>query len=68
MSWYYRPTAGHNVHGQGIIIEEETGRDVAVSYDGDKDGALLAAAPELREALMDLLSRRISTPEESARN
>ena len=49
-SWYYRPTAGHDKHGQGVIACEETGRSVAVAYDGDSDGALLAAAPELNES------------------
>jgi len=36
--------------GQGIIADEETGRTIAVVYDS-KDGELLAAAPELLEAL-----------------
>lgn len=35
---------------QGIIAEEETGRMVAVSYDV-KDAPLLAAAPDMLEAL-----------------
>ena len=50
-SWYYRPTAGHETHGQGVIADEETGRDVAIAYDGDADGALLAAAPAMLAAL-----------------
>ena len=54
-SWYYRPTAGHETHGQGVIADEETGRDVAIAYDGDADGALLASAPELLAALTEML-------------
>lgn len=50
-TWYYSPTAGHDIHGQGTIADEDTGRTVALAYDGAKDGALLAAAPELLEAL-----------------
>ena len=50
-TWYYRPTAGHETHGQGVVVDEATGRDVAVIYDGDADGAMLAAAPEMLAAL-----------------
>jgi hypothetical protein len=39
--------------GQGIVADEETGRTVAVVYDS-KDGDLLAAAPDLLEALEGL--------------
>jgi len=47
MSKYYsKPTSA----GQALLIEEGTGRTVAVSYD-QKDGPLLAAAPEMLEAL-----------------
>ena len=46
-SWYYRPTAGHETHRQGVVADEATGRDVAVVYDGDADGMLLASAPEM---------------------
>ena len=50
-SWYYRPTAGHETHRQGVVADEATGRDVAVVYDGDADGAMLASAPELAAVL-----------------
>ena len=47
--WY----VGNNSNdSQGLIIEENTGRNVAVSYD-PKDAALIAAAPELLAALED---------------
>ena len=39
--------------GQGMVIEEGTGRTVAVVYD-DKDTALFAAAPALLAALVDM--------------
>ena len=45
MKWY---TA--NAGDQGLIIDEETGRNVAVSYD-KKDAKLIAAAPDLLDAL-----------------
>ena len=41
-TWY----AKSGSMGQGLIIEEETGRNVAVAYD-ESDADLLAAAPEL---------------------
>lgn len=44
--WYAKVTSSH----QGLVIDETTGRTVAVAYD-DKDTDLLAAAPELLEAL-----------------
>lgn len=50
-SWYAKPSSG----GQGLIISEADGRNVAVAYD-EKDGPLLAAAPEMRKALEYTLS------------
>lgn len=46
MNWYAKKWSG----GQGIVIDEDTGRNVAIAYD-EKDTALLAAAPEMAEAL-----------------
>ena len=54
-TWYAKPTAGHERHGQSVVIDEETGRDIAIVYDGDADAQLLAAAPELLEALKAVL-------------
>ncbi len=50
MTWYSANTGNE----QGLIIDEETGRNVAVTYD-KKDAALIAAAPELLAALQFLL-------------
>ena len=47
MSWYKARMSGN---GQGLVIEQDTGRTVAVVYD-DRDMALLAAAPALLAAL-----------------
>jgi hypothetical protein len=52
MNWYAKNGSG----GHGLIIDEADGRTVAVAYDG-KDAALLAAAPEMRDALMDIEAR-----------
>jgi hypothetical protein len=46
MNWYNKQGSG----GQGIVIDEADGRTVAIAYDA-KDAALIAAAPELLEAL-----------------
>jgi hypothetical protein len=45
-TWYEAKTGNH----QGLVVEETTGRDVAVAYD-KADAALIAAAPELLAAL-----------------
>jgi len=45
MKWYTSNTAT-----QGLIIEEETGRTIAVSYD-KADAELIASAPDLLDAL-----------------
>lgn len=39
---------------QGLIIDDETGRNVAVSYEA-KDAKLIAAAPELLKFAQDIL-------------
>lgn len=48
--WYSKTTNVGSPSEQGLVIDESTGRNVAVAYD-PKDGPLLAAAPELLAAL-----------------
>jgi len=48
--------------GQGIIIDEADGRNVAVAYD-EKDAPLLAAAPDLLAACQKLLNVMEAEPE-----
>lgn len=50
-NWYHK----NQGNGQGLIIDEATGRNVAVAYDG-KDAQLLAAAPQLLDALQQCLA------------
>ena len=45
-SWYAKPSAGHEIHNQALIIDEATGANIAVVYDS-AHAPLLAAAPEL---------------------
>ena len=45
-TWYEAKTGNH----QGLVIEEGTGRNVAVAYD-KADARLIAAAPALLAAL-----------------
>lgn len=47
--WYAARGSG----GQGIVIEEGTGRNVAVTYE-EKDAPLAAAAPEMAELLAEM--------------
>lgn len=48
MKWYAKSL--QNKAGQALIIDEETGRNVAVAYD-QKDAEMLAAGPRLAAAL-----------------
>lgn len=48
--WYESKTGNH----QGLVIAEKTGAKVAVTYD-KADASLVAAAPNLLEALTALL-------------
>lgn len=49
-AWYVASRSS----GQGLVIEEGTGRYVAVAYEAD-DAPLIAAAPEMATALADLV-------------
>ena len=48
MKWYHAKIG--NIHDQGLVIDEETGENIAVVYD-KKNAPLLAAAPELLAGL-----------------
>jgi len=48
--WYETNTGNH----QGLIISEDTGKNIAVSYD-KADAKLIAAAPDLLEACQKAL-------------
>jgi len=50
-TWYKANTGGH----QGLVIEEGTGRNVAVTYE-EKDAELIAAAPDLLRAAVAALT------------
>ena len=51
-NFYSRRTCGV----QGVVIEEDTGRTVAVAYDY-RDGPILAAGPALYERAKSLIGR-----------
>jgi len=48
--WYSKCRDGSD---KGLIYEESTGKNIAVAYD-QKDASLIAAAPELLEALQQI--------------
>ena len=50
MTWYWSKSSS----GQGLIIDECTGRNVAVAYD-EQDAPLLAEAPALLAVVEDYL-------------
>jgi len=48
--WYVAKTGNH----QGLVVAEQTGANICVTYD-KKDALLISAAPELLKALKDLV-------------
>ena len=48
-NWYKASTSNH----QGLVIEEETGRSIAVTYDA-KDAELIALLPALLQFADDM--------------
>ena len=50
--WYAAKTGNH----QGLVISEATSENVAVTYNGDEDAALIAAAPDLLAALRECVT------------
>ncbi len=50
MGWHCGNLSG----SQGLVIDDEDGRSVAVAYD-TKDTPLLAAAPEMYEAIQRMI-------------
>jgi len=53
--WYASETAGHETHGQTAIANEITGKTIAIVYDGKKHARLIAAAPQMLDALFTAL-------------
>jgi hypothetical protein len=51
MSWYATKSAGR---GQGLVIDEATGRNVAVTYD-EKDAPIIARAVNCHDKLVAAL-------------
>jgi len=51
--WAARGT--NQLHNQGVIDSEHEGMTVAVAYNFAEDAALIAAAPDLLEALREVL-------------
>lgn len=50
MKWYPKNTG--NIHDQALVIDEETGENIAVSYKSEH-APILAAAPEMLELLRE---------------
>lgn len=48
-NWYTKTTNTGSPHEQGLIVDEKTGANIAVSYN-PKHAALIAAAPDLLAA------------------
>jgi hypothetical protein len=54
--WYVASTGNH----QGLVIDDTTGASIAVAYDKE-DAPMLAAAPELAEAVRRLVAHAEGT-------
>ena len=52
---YYAANTG-NIHDQGLVIVEDTGKTIAVVYD-NQNSDILAAAPDMYEALKAIVAR-----------
>ena len=48
--WYVANTCTHN----GLVVEEKSGENIAVTYKKE-NARLIASAPELLKALMDII-------------
>lgn len=48
--WNHSKTAGHEIHGQSAVYSD-SGKTIAIVYDGEKHAKLIAAAPEMLDAL-----------------
>lgn len=59
MPWNTSENAGYELHGQGAIADEVDGKTIAIVFDLNKHGNLIAAAPELLEALKSLVGSPI---------
>ena len=59
---WYASKAGNDY--QGIVIDEKSGKNIAVAYDV-KDTTLLAAAPELLDALEKAYERMLLVAEKT---
>jgi hypothetical protein len=56
-TWIAKPTAGHERHGQSVVYDEQTGKDIAIVYDGKEHADKIAAAPELLDMLREMVCR-----------
>ena len=49
-TWYAKNSGGSDIHGQGLIIDEKTGENIAIVYKKE-NAPLLSAAPDMAEVL-----------------
>ena len=63
--WEAQNTAGYDTHGQAVVYDA-SGKDVAIVYDGDANALLIAAAPDLLDALRRITMFIDDKPEEDA--
>jgi hypothetical protein len=67
-NWTY--TEGTTPHFQSQVYDEQTGQTVAVIYndEGGKNASLIAASPDMLEALILAYSFMVTDPQHQGRN
>lgn len=53
--WHACPDAGYETYGQSIVYDAGTSKWIAAVYDGAAHSDLIAAAPEMYEALQAVI-------------
>ena len=67
VQWASQPTAGHDRHGQSAVYDVQTGRTIALVYDGAMHAAYIVQACNAHAGLVEALRRAIPWLEDADR-
>ena len=51
--WYFTKSGGHDIHGQGLVIDEKTGDNIAVVYKSENSEVIVQAVNNYEKLLSD---------------